>query len=78
MFCFVLKLNSWSKEYMIPYYVGVKQGGVMAPVLFIVLMQAMSEILEDKWEAVDIKLVDLHHFKDRPTHQGCIMGKPGT
>jgi hypothetical protein len=48
-----LKLNSGSAKSTIPYSVGVKQGDVMAPVLFIVLMQAMAETLEDEWEAAD-------------------------
>jgi hypothetical protein len=43
-----LKLSSGSVKDTIPYSVGVKQGGAMAPVLFIVLMQAMAETLEDE------------------------------
>jgi hypothetical protein len=31
----------------IPYSIGVKRGDVMAPVLFIVLMQAMAETLKE-------------------------------
>jgi hypothetical protein len=67
-----LKLNRGSAKDMIPYSVGVKQGDAMAPVFFIILMHAMVETLEDKWEAADIKYVDLPHFKDTPTHGGCM------
>jgi hypothetical protein len=63
-----LKLNSGSAKDTSPYSVGVKQGDAMALVLFIVLMQAMAETLEDKWEAADIQSVNLHHFKDTTTH----------
>jgi hypothetical protein len=65
-----LKLNSGSGKSTIPYSVGVKQGDVMAPVLFIVLMQAMAETLKDEWETAHIQTVDLCHFKDTAKHRG--------
>jgi hypothetical protein len=70
-----LKLNSGSAKNKIPYSVGVKQGDAMAPVLFIALMQARAETLEDEWEAADIQTVDLCHFKDTGKHQGCMPGQ---
>jgi hypothetical protein len=70
-----LKLSSGSMKDTIPYSVGVKQGDTMEPVLFIVLMQAMAETLEDKWKTADIQSVDLRHFKDTPKHHGCMHGQ---
>jgi hypothetical protein len=70
-----LKLNSGSAKESIPYSVGVRQGDVMAPVLFIVLMQAMAESLDDEWKAADIETVDLCHFMDTPTHRGHMHGQ---
>jgi hypothetical protein len=70
-----LKLSSGSAKSTIPYSVGVKQGDAMAPVLFIVLMQAMAETLEDEWEAADIQSVDLRHFKDTDKHRGRMHGQ---
>jgi hypothetical protein len=70
-----LKLSSGSVKDMIQYLVGVKQGNAMAPVLFIVLMQAMAETLEDKWKAADIQTVDLSHFKDTQKHRGRMHGQ---
>jgi hypothetical protein len=70
-----LKLNSGSVKDSIPYSVGVRQGDAMVPVLFIVLMEAMAETLEDEWKSADIETVDLRHFKDTPTHQGRMHGQ---
>jgi hypothetical protein len=70
-----LKLSSGSTKNMIPYSVGVKQGNAMALVLFIILMQAMAERLEEEWETADIQSVDFRHFKDSPKHRGCMHGQ---
>eukprot|EP00978_Attheya_sp_CCMP212_P041575 scaffold240147_cov43-Attheya_sp.AAC.1 len=40
----------------IPYTVGVKQGDAMAPVLFLFLIQAFAETLEEEWEDADIDI----------------------
>jgi hypothetical protein len=71
----MLKLNSSSSKDTILYSVGIKQGDAMAPVLFIVLMQAMTETLEEEWEAADIKSINLRYFKDTPKHRGCMYGQ---
>jgi hypothetical protein len=71
----MLELNSGSPKDMILYSVGVKQGDAMLPVLFIVLMQAMAETLEEEWEAADVKSIDLCYFKDSPKHRGCMHGQ---
>jgi hypothetical protein len=47
----------------------------MAPVLFIVLMQAMAEMLEEEWETADIQFVDFRHFKDSPKHRERMHGQ---
>jgi hypothetical protein len=52
----------------IPYTVGVKQGDAMAPVLFLFLMQAFAETLEDSWEEADIEVptYNYHPNRERP------------
>ena len=45
-----VKLQVGKEEHDIPYTVGVQQGDNMAPILFLFVMQAFSETLEDKWE----------------------------
>jgi hypothetical protein len=45
-----VKLQIGKEEHDIPYTVGVQQGDNMAPILFLFVMQAFSETLEDKWE----------------------------
>jgi hypothetical protein len=70
-----LKLSSGSVKDTISYSVGVKQGDAMAPVLFIILMQAMAETLEDEWKTANIQSVDLRHFKDTPKHCGRMHGQ---
>ena len=70
-----LKLSSGNAKDTIPYSVGVKQGDAMAPVLFIVLMQAMAETLKSEWEEADIQAKELRHFKDTPTHRGRMHGQ---
>jgi exonuclease III len=46
----------------IPYSVGVKQGDNMAPVLFLFLMQALSETLEREWKENNIAIPEFKHF----------------
>jgi hypothetical protein len=45
-----VKLQVGKEEHDIPHMVGVQQGDNMAPILFLFVMQAFSETLEDKWE----------------------------
>jgi hypothetical protein len=48
-FCYIANPIG-KEEHDIPYTVGVQQGDNMAPILFLFVMQAFSETLEDKWE----------------------------
>ena len=45
-----LNLKIGDEERNIPYTTGIKQGDCMAPVLFLFLMQAFAETLENKWK----------------------------
>jgi hypothetical protein len=73
-----LKLNSGSMKDTILYSIGVKQGDAMAPVLFIVLMQAMEETLEEEWEAADINLLTYAILRILQSTEDACRGKPGT
>ena len=53
----------------IPYTVGVKQGDVMVPLLFLFLMQAFAETLEDSWEEADIEVPTYLPPQPRETHR---------
>jgi hypothetical protein len=47
---FVLKLRIGNETHEIPFGKGIKQGDVMAPILFLFLMLAFSETLEEEYE----------------------------
>jgi hypothetical protein len=44
------KIQVGKEKRQIPYTIGVQQGNNMAPVLFVFLMQAFAETLEQKWK----------------------------
>eukprot|EP00978_Attheya_sp_CCMP212_P045436 scaffold346768_cov31-Attheya_sp.AAC.1 len=54
----------------IPYTVGVKQGDAMAPVLFLFLIQAFAETLEEEWEDADIDIPTFNYHENRETPIG--------
>jgi hypothetical protein len=59
---FALKLKIGNKTRDIPYGKGVKQGDVMAPILFLFLMLAFSETLEQEYEQEwDIKPIEFKY-----------------
>jgi hypothetical protein len=76
-----LKLNSGSAKDTIPYsVVGVKQGDAMAPVLFIMLMQAMAEQRPLKTNNGRQPTSNLSTFiisRTRPCIKDVCMGRPG-
>ena len=41
----------------IPFEVGVKQGGIVAPVLFLFIMMAFAETIEKEWVRDDLKMI---------------------
>jgi exonuclease III len=45
-----VKLQMGKAKRTIPYTIGVQQGDNMAPILFVFLMQAFAESLEEKWK----------------------------
>jgi hypothetical protein len=47
---FVLKLRIGDETCEIPYGKGIKHGDIMAPILFLFLMLAFSETLEEEYE----------------------------
>lgn len=56
----------------IPYSVGVQQGDNMAPVLFLFLIQAMSETLERRW---DIEKPQFRFLPTRNKERGRLVGQ---
>jgi hypothetical protein len=52
---FVLKLRIGNETCEIPYGKGIKQGDVMAPILFLFLMLAFSETLEEEIQGMGYK-----------------------
>jgi hypothetical protein len=61
---FVLKLRIGDETCKIPYGKGVKQGDVMAPILFLFLMLAFSEILEEEYKEWGIKPIEFKYHAD--------------
>eukprot|EP00978_Attheya_sp_CCMP212_P032113 scaffold123778_cov40-Attheya_sp.AAC.2 len=60
----------------IPYTVGVKQGNAMAPVLFLFLIQAFAETLEEEWEDADIDIATFnYHEENRAKLIGRLVGQ---
>ena len=58
----VLRVDS--EIIVIPYTIGVKQGDNMAPVLFLFLMLAFSEILEEEYKEWGIKPIEFKYHAD--------------
>jgi len=72
---FVLKLKIGDETRNIPYGKGVKQGDVMAPILFLFLMLAFSETLEQEYEAEwDIKPIEFKYHAN--TTEGQLKSQP--
>ena len=59
----------------IPYTVGVKQGDAMAPVLFLFLMQAFAETLEDSWEEAEIEVPTFNYHRNRDNPIGRLVNQ---
>jgi hypothetical protein len=60
--CKDAKIKIGKEERTMPCSVGVKQGDNMAPVLFLFLMQALSEKLEKEWKKNNITISEFRHF----------------
>lgn len=61
-----VKLTVEKKTAHIPYTVGVQQGDSMVPILFLFVMQALSETMENKWDEHLSKL----EYRCLPTADG--------
>jgi hypothetical protein len=61
---FVLKLRIGNETCEIPYGKGIKQGDVMAPILFLFLMLAFSETLEEEYKEWGIKPIEFKYHAD--------------
>jgi hypothetical protein len=61
---FVLKLRIGDETHEIPYGKGVKQGNVMAPILFLFLMLAFLETLEEEYKEWGIKPIEFKYHTD--------------
>jgi hypothetical protein len=55
--------------------VGVKQGTVMAAVLFILVMQAMAETLTPLWTQAKIKMPQYRFHKETKSYRGRMNGQ---
>eukprot|EP00978_Attheya_sp_CCMP212_P004001 scaffold8535_cov32-Attheya_sp.AAC.1 len=58
-----------------PYTVGVKQGDAMAPVLFLFLIQAFAETLEEEWEEAEIDIPTFNYHENRVKPIGRLVGQ---
>jgi hypothetical protein len=59
----------------IPYTVGVKQGDAMAPVLFLFLIQAFAETIEEEWEKAEIEIPSFNFHRNRERPIGRLVGQ---
>ena len=60
----------------IPFEVGVKQGDSVAPVLFLFLMMAFVEVIEQEWDKHGIKKIELKRHSNSPHSAGRITSHP--
>ena len=66
-------------ETFIDFKVGGKQGDNMAPVLFLFLMMAFAETLEDKWTALGLNKSQFAFRDNSPRSTGqLVIHQPGT
>ena len=75
----IVKLIISKVETFIEFKVGFKQGDSMSPVLFLFLMMAFSEILEDKWTALGLSKAQFARKDNSPKSTGQLVShRPGT
>ena len=71
-----VKLTIGKEERNIPYTIGVQQGDNMAPILFLFIMQAFSEILERKWTSEwDMEPPDFRFLPTKNVERGRLLGQ---
>jgi hypothetical protein len=60
----------------IPYTIGVQQGDNMAPILFVFLMQAFAESLEEKWKTEwGLESPQYRYMQSKRTQRGRLLGQ---
>ena len=75
----IVKLIIGKVETSIEFKVGVKQGDSMAPVLFLFLMMAFAETLEDEWTALGLSKAQFARMDNSPRSTGQLVShRPGT
>ena len=75
----VVKLIIVKIETSIDSKLGVKQGDSMAPVLFMFLMMAFAETLEEKWTALGLRKSQFAHKDNTSRYTGQLVShQPGT
>ena len=57
------------KSKLIDYRTGGKQGDNSAPIIFIIVMQFLSDILKKKFK--ESSIVPIHFFHDTNSHYKC-------
>ena len=60
----------------IPFEVGVKQGDSVAPVLFLFLMMAFVEVIEQEWDKHGIKKIEFKRQTNSPHSAGRVTSHP--
>ena len=60
----------------IPFEVGVKQGDSVAPVLFLFIMRAFSETLEEEWVKNNLQMIKFRRKSNSPQSSGRITRHP--
>ena len=58
---------------MIPFYIGVKQGDSMAPVLFLFIIMGFAETLEREWTRNGLTPLQFQQREDSPLSNGSII-----
>ena len=69
----IVKLIIDKVEKFIDFKVGVKQGYSMALVLFLFLIMALSETLEDKWTDLGLSKAQFSHKENSPRSTGQLL-----
>jgi hypothetical protein len=60
----------------IPFEVGVKQGDSVAPVLFLFIMMAFAETLEEEWVKNNLNMIQFRRKSNSPQSSGRVTSHP--
>ena len=61
---------------LIPFQVGVKQGGIIAPVLFLFIIMAFTETLEKEWVKHRLHIFEFKRHTNSPRLSGRLTSHP--